>query len=173
MNRSTGVLALCLLTSALGCNDSPTEVTADKGKIDRAALEGGITIQINGDVGSVSVPFEVAVPEASGDSDGDGDQLLEDELSAAVSLVVTSNVSGSTADLSSGTIVDAAPAGPGEWSWTLNGSRDMATMEFFNSSVSGLTLKPENTYSAMLSVASNGYVETEAAFSFNVTIVSN
>lgn len=172
-NRSVRMLILgALVLSSSGCpDDSPAAVPPEKGRIDRTALEGGITIVIAEDLGTVVVPFENEVPEPADDTGGD--TSFQDEMAGAVSLVVTSNQSGTTANLASGTIVEGTPAAPGEWSWVLNDARDEATMTFFNATGDGLTLKSNVTYQAMLSVAGNGYVESEDAFSFDVAIVEN
>jgi hypothetical protein len=164
------LLSFGLAVTACG-DDAVQSVDSRKGEIDRPALESGVTVTISGDVGTVTLPFLVSVPEVGGDTGG-GNQL-EDELSTAVSLVVTSNSSGATADLAAGILTEDSPSSVGQWNWTLNDDRDEATMTFFNSTVSGLTLKSSVTYDAALSIASNEYVETEDAFSFTVTVVGN
>lgn len=161
---------LLILGPLAACSDDPVELVDDrKGEIDRPALESGVTVTLSGDVGTVTLPFIVDVPEVGADTDGGNP--LEDELAGAVSLVITSNNSGATADLAAGILIEDSPSSAGEWSWTLNGDRDEATMTFFNASVSGLTLKPSVTYDAALSIATNEYIVDEDAFSFTVTVV--
>jgi hypothetical protein len=172
----TSACALTLAVSALsltGCGDDTPEATNPrKGKIDRPALESGVTVTIaNDQVGSVQLPFEIEVPEVEGGTGGD--DPFESELEGAVSLQVSSNASGTTANLTSGIIVDGNPDSAGQWSWQFNADRDVATMSFFNSTVTGLTLKSANTYDAALSIANNEYIESEDSFTFTVNVVGN
>lgn len=181
-HRSRGALVLAL--ALVGCNvdidfpggggggdDGEEDPPGSKGQIDRSAMQAGAVVMLSGSFGTVDVPFIVPVPEGQADTDTDGDQDLEAELAGAVSLIVSSTSTGATVDLTDGTLVDGIPAAPGEWTWGLNGARNRATMTFFNSSSGGLTLKPDLVYDAMLSIASNSYVETEGAFMFPVRIV--
>lgn len=163
---SGGVLGLVLV--AHGC-DTPGAICA-KGQIDRATISAGMVATISDGVGEVYVPFQVAVPPVEGDTGGDA--VLEAELATAVSLVVSSNYTGVTADLMSGTIVESNPAAPGEWSWELDDDRDLATMTFFATAPGGLTLKTDVEYDAMLSIAPNDYIEAEEAFAFTVSVVA-
>ena len=165
--------SFCVLTlglSAVACGDDAVINPPRKGQIDRPALEGGVTVTISGDVGTVVLPFVEAVPEIGDDTSGSGEDTLEDEMASAVSLVVTSSNSGATADLASGTVVGGAPIAPGEWNWELNGARDQATMTFYNTSPGGLTLKSAVSYDASLSIATNEYIEEEEAFAFTVSV---
>lgn len=158
---------LVLALVASGC-DIPPEICA-KGQIDRSMITAGMFATVSDGVGEVLLPFQVAVPPVQGDSGGDDE--LEAEVAPAVTLVVSSMTTGATADLTSGTIVDSNPAAPGEWTWDLDDDRDLATMTFFTTAPGGLTLKPDVEYDAMLSVAPNAYIATEAPFAFTVLVL--
>jgi hypothetical protein len=169
------VCALSLASIALAaCNDSGSVDGGDvKGRIDRGALVSGVTVAISGQTGQVAVPMEVAIPEDQVGGGSGGDDDLENELSGAVSLMVANNATGTIVDLASGTIVPGSPVAPGQWSWELNGARDNATMTFYNQTTVGQVLFSSNTYTAQLSVSSNGYVESESAFTFPITVTGN
>lgn len=167
MNRTsrTPVQLLALTASLLlfGCPDDSTQ-GLDKGEIDRDALSGGVDVTISSGIGTVSMPFSVAVPNVDD---------FEDEIDGAISLVVSNDESGTTVDLTSGTAVSGSPSDPGEWSWDLNRDRDRGSFEFFNETVDGQALRSSDSYTATLSVSSNDYLERESAFSFVVDVVGN
>jgi hypothetical protein len=172
-SKSSTVFAVLILgLSAVSCGDDAVSQPPRKGEIDRAALEAGVVVTIDGDLGTVTLPFSVAVPAIGGDTGG-GDDQLQSELEGAVSLVVTSSSSGATADLASGSIVEQAPASTGEWNWVLTDDRETANMTFFNSAAGGLTLKSSVSYDAVLSVATNEYIESDDSIAFGVTVVGN
>lgn len=162
-------IPLLVVGATLGaCADDVSDSPRNKGVIDEAALSAGATVVLRGQTGQVSVPFTVPVPEADGDTGGDS---MEDALAGSVTLVVSSDDSGASADLASGAIVGGVPAAAGQWAWSLNGARDEAAVVFFNQAVSGLTLQPTVNYSASLSVTSNDYVENVATFVFPIAVV--
>jgi hypothetical protein len=163
--RFTGILLLASSPAVVGCGDDDVEdICARKGEIDRSALEPGVTATVAADIGTVELLFLVPVPDHGNDAD------LEAELSSAVSLVVTSDETGATADLFSGTIVDSSPAAPGEWTWELDGDRNVATLTFFNAVQGGTALDVSATYDAALSIAFNEYIQEEPIFTFTVTV---
>jgi len=145
----------------IGCTvDDPA--TLRKASVAADMLEAGVTVSIQGSVGSVSVPFTEEIPDVSASD-------FQDELDGAVSLLVTSTVSGASADIVSGTLVDGMPAAAGEFSFEIAADRMSVTMSFFNETSSGLTLKAGNTYSAQLSISINEYVNRQPALEFDVT----
>jgi hypothetical protein len=150
-------------TTLAACGDDGGVVSLRKGAVDEAEVSTGVTVTLSGRNGTVRVPFVEPVPNVA-------DEDFEEELQGAVSLSVVSAASGSSADLTTGTLVSDSPSGPGEWSWTFNEDRDEATLTFFNESASGLTLKPQNSYSATLTIATNAYVERLPGFAFQVTV---
>lgn len=160
--RTALLLGLGAATLAACGDDGDGAMTLRKGEIDEAALSSGVSVNISGQTGTVSVPFIEPVPNVP-------DADLEAELEAAVSLFVQSDASGSSADLAAGSIV-GSPAGPGEWSWDLNEDRDEATMTFFNESPGGLTLKNGVSYTATMTLTANDYIESVSAFSMAVTV---
>jgi hypothetical protein len=161
----TGILLLAASPVVVACNDDHVEdVCARKGEIDRSALEPGVTATVVDDIGTVELLFLVPVPDHGDDAE------LQAELSSAVSLVVTSDETGATADLISGTIVDSVPAAPGEWAWELDGDRNVATLTFFNAAAGGTALDVSATYGAALSIAFNEYIEEEPLFAFTVAV---
>lgn len=161
---------ICLLVAAilppLGCADDSEEAEVRRGRVDSGSLTDGVMVSISGSVGTISVPFEVEVPSVS-DSD------FQDEMDGSVSLLVTSQASGASADIGVGIALEdigATPGAPGEFTWELNSDRDEATLTFFNETPAGLTLKSDRMYFADFSVGPNDYVETLSAISFEVGV---
>ncbi|MEM7159870.1 MAG: hypothetical protein AAF799_43925 [Myxococcota bacterium] len=152
---------LAVLVLATGCPDDV--VTQGDARLDVDELADGVTVEIEGALGTVELPFELPVPEV-------GDEEFETEMERSVSLFIASDMSGAAADLAVGTPVDGTPAAPGEFAWSLDEDRELVTLTFFNESPGGLTLKPGRPYSAQLSVTSNRYVLSVAAISFAVTV---
>lgn len=151
------------VTLLTACGDDDGAVSIRKGVVDEAALSTGVTVTVSGQTGAVLVPFMEPVPSVNDDD-------LQEQLEGAVSLNVTSSVSGATINLAAGSLVGGNPAGPGEWSWELNDDRDEATLTFFNETPGGLTLSPGNPYSATLSLATNAYIERLSAFTMQVSV---
>lgn len=159
-------LRLCLLTGVvlgIGCGDDGGVVTTQKAEVDEAALTDGILVNIQGDLGEVIVPFLEPVPDVPDDD-------FEDEMVDSVALVVTSPRSLASADLMAGTVVEDAPTGPGQFTWTLNGDRDAAQLIFFNETPGGLTLEPGLDYVVQLQVSTNDYVEKLPAITFDANV---
>lgn len=161
---------LALFLALPACADDAVQGTVtdtagpgEKGVVDVPKLETGVTVKLGNRTGSVEVPFSVKVPDVS-------DADLEAELEKAVSLVVSSDISGATANLSSGKIVDGMPTGAGEFMWELNEDRDLATLTFFNETISNLTLKVGRPYTALMQVTENEYIETVPEVSLAVTV---
>ena len=162
----TGILVLG--SSLMACGDDRTEdICSHKGELDGSAFESGVTATLSGDIGTVQLVFMVPIPDHGDDDD------LQAELSNAVSLVVTSNATGVTTDLVSGTIVESTPMAPGEWTWELDGDRNEATITFFNEVNGGTALDASATYDAALSIAPNDYIEEEELFAFTVMVVED
>lgn len=154
----------CLMgaVAMIGCGDDGDD-TLDKGEVDEAALNGGVTVTLAGPQGTVTVPFSEPVPDISDDD-------FQDEMEGAVSLLVTSNSSGASADLMAGSVVGGSPMAAGEYTWELNDDRDAALMTFFNQTPGGLTLTVGNGYTAQLAVTTNDYVQRVSAISFQVAV---
>ncbi|HET6583462.1 MAG TPA: hypothetical protein VFG69_08440 [Nannocystaceae bacterium] len=131
-----------------------------------AALEDeGVDVGMSDSIGSITVPFVTPVPMTS-------DSALEDEMTDAVSLVVSSVASGTSADLADGTRVDGTPNAAGEFSWSLDEGRSELTITFFNETSTGLTLKSGSEYRATLAISENDFVAEVAAVSFDIEIPS-
>jgi len=147
--------------AAVGCGDDDS-ATIRKGEVDVIALEDeGVMVDMAGDVASITVPFVEAVPAASVTA-------IESEMSEATSLVVSSVASGSSADISSGELVEGEPNGPGEFSWELDEERSAMTVTFYNETASGLTLKPGSSYRATLAISENDFVVEVPAMTFDI-----
>lgn len=128
-------------------------------------LSDGVEVEIDGDLGRVTLPFEQPVPPVA-------DAELEAEMQQAVSLFIASEISGAAADLAAGTLVNGEPGSPGEFSWTLNEDRDLATLTFYNRSPGGLTLTVGRPYRAQLSITRNRFVKSLPTVAFPVTVVA-
>lgn len=149
-----------LLMTAACADDEPDQT---KGQIDVNTLQLGTTVTLTADIGSASVPLIVALPDENLDE-------IATVLSAVVSLVVTNDATAVSADLSSGSPVDVTPAAAGQYSWSVNSTRDLATLTFYNMTANGLSLQVGGKYNAMLSVAENAFVETVGTVSIPVTV---
>jgi len=154
--------ALLVLTSviATACGDDGEPLT--KGRVDVVALANSATVTLSGATGSITVPFATPVPNVPNDD-------LEEELSGAVALTVSSPRTQVSFNLMDGVLADL-PAAPGEYSWVLNAARDQATLTFFNSTTTGFTLKQGLAYDALLSVGPNDYVQQVTQTSFSVAV---
>lgn len=153
MRRFTGsIFALSLVFAATACSDDPAGEA--KGVVDEDTLNSdGVTVRLNGNVGSVDVPFIAPVPS------NPTDEALSAALQDAASLTVRSDETGTTANLSDGEWVEGDPSGPGEFNWSLNDDRDSLTFTFYNETTAGTTLKTDRTYTGTMQIASNDYVE--------------
>ena len=116
------ILFLMGAVASIGCGDDG-DPPLNKGEVDEAALTSGVVVTIQGAQGTVTVPFSEPVPDVD-------DQDFEDEMSGAVSLLVTSNSSGASADLMAGSIASGSPMAPGEYTWELNGARDSTMTDY-------------------------------------------
>jgi hypothetical protein len=149
--------------AAIGCNGDQSTTTA-KGEVDVAALEDdGVSVAMSGDVAAITVPFVDPVPMAS-------DTAIAEELSSAVSLVVSSVESGASADLADGTMVEGEPSAPGEFAWELDEHRSELTISFYNETTTGLTLKSDARYEAMLEISENAFVVEVPATTFDIDV---
>ncbi len=147
-----------------GCpGDDPAGIS--KGQVDTGTLTDGVVVTLSGNTGKVEVPMAVPVPETN-------DSALEAELRAACALVISSNVTGSTLDISVGSLVESNPAAPGEYAWSINSDRDIITMTFFNQSPGGLTLKTDRTYNVSMSIDTNRYIATVPNMMFTASPTS-
>lgn len=164
MRRITGSIFALSLLAAAACSDDGDSSGA-KGVVDEDALDAdGVTVTLNGDIGTVDVPFIAPVPNKA-------DMMeLSDSLDDAASLTVRSDVTGTTANLSDGTWVEGDPSGPGEFNWELNDSRDMLTFTFYNETTAGTTLKTDRTYTGTMQIATNPYVENVASTAVAVEV---
>ncbi|RMG96356.1 MAG: hypothetical protein D6705_11460 [Deltaproteobacteria bacterium] len=153
------VASLALSFSVAACGDDTVE--AQLGKVDTEALMAGPAVVLSGDLGTVDVPLERALPA------GDAEQIAAD-FEGTVSLVVSSRETGSSADLAAGTLVSANPAAPGEYAWTIDEDRTTVTLEFYNQTPGGLTLKVGRTYDVQFAVQPNGWVDIVPTMEFSV-----
>ncbi len=164
MRRITGsIFALSLLTAATACNNGD-DSSGSKGVVDSDTLtEDGVTVRLNGDIGTVDVPFIAPVPSKP------DDETLSESLQDAATLTVRSDVTGTTANLMDGEWVEE-PSGPGEYNWSLNDSRDILTFTFYNETTAGTTLKTDRTYTGTMQIATNPYVENVASTAVAVSV---
>lgn len=148
----------------IACADDYDD-TQIKGTVDVAALSAGATVLLQAGVGVVDVPFDPSnpipeVPRAD----------LEDELSGAVSLVVTNPETGVTADLATGELVTSTPSGPGEYTWAVSDDRTTARLTFFNETTRGFAMQSGDNLAAQLSIATNDYIQRVSPMTFDVAV---
>ncbi len=160
LSLSSFVFGAALLVAGCG-DDTPAEV--QKAEVDTSALQAGTDVVLSGNTGTVDVPLKSPIPASASESD------LESDLEGAVALVVSSVETGASADLAAGTLVSSNPAAPGEYTWSMNEERDTITLEFYNQTPGGLTLKAGRDYDVQFAVTPNSYVMSVAAMSFTVT----
>ena len=163
--RNLRAYALCGV-GLLGCTaDTSTGSGIDKGVIDVEQMRENQPwpVTLKGDTASVKVPFLEPVPEGADHLD-DPEGQLED----AISLIVKSDETGTTANITTGKPVASDPDKPGEFSWKLNEARDEATLTFFNEAADGLTLKTDRTYTVQVAVTENDYLGEVGTTKFRV-----
>jgi hypothetical protein len=150
--------------AAIGCGGDETSSSGTKSEVDVAALEDeGVVAEMTEEVAAIGVPLATPFPEADKDE-------IEDVMMEAASLVVSSDESGATANLSDGTPVDGEPSAPGEFSWELDEERTTLTINFFNETASGMSIDKGAEYTAVLSIAENKFTDELPATSFTVTV---
>ncbi len=151
--------SLAILLLAPACGDDSVE--AQLGKVDTEALTAGPSVVLSGDLGTVEVPLVRPLPA------GDDEDVASD-LSGTVSLVVSSRETGATADLAAGSLVPTNPAAPGEYAWSIDDERTTVTLEFYNQTPGGLTLKVGRTYDVEFAVQPNGWIDIVPTMAFSV-----
>jgi len=146
-------------------DDDANPPTAEgKGELDIAALQDGEwPVQINGELGVVRLPFSTPLPSSIDDVEDPGEEIAD-----ALTLLIESDETETTASLMDGTLVDDVPDEPGEYSCTVNEERTQATIRFFNESDAGLTVKTDRTYTVMITIDGSAYVEDLDASTFTV-----
>ena len=152
------------LVSASFITGCPGTDVVSKGAFDETALESGVTSDCVSDVCGVTIALSAPI-----DADV-ADETLQQFINASTSVLIESDETGTSANLTEGTAVDGTPAGAGEYSWSLNDARDSVTLSFFNLTSNGLTLKADRIYTGTVSVSTNPYVENIDAVSFPVTV---
>lgn len=144
------------------CADDGTDGDA-KGIVDVDALAAtGVVVTLAGPLGTSSLPFSEAVPDADADD-------VRTSLSSA-SLTVVNMVSGVSVDLASGTLVDGEPTIAGEYTWGVSDDRMNVTLTFVNQAPTGSTLTAGGSYSATFSLGTNDLVEDVSETAVPVTV---
>lgn len=162
--KTLRILLVAVPVALAGCSDDDLELPL-KGVVDTDSLSAGATVQLQGSLGTVSVPFTSSrpIPDVP-------DADFEDEMDGAVSLVVSNPATGTTVDLAAGELVASAPSGAGEFTWAIASDRASATITFYNQTGSGLNLDEGSTYTAQLSIATNDYVQRVTPMTFDVSV---
>ena len=159
-------LFIGLVVGLVGCtvDHEPSSGSSEKGEVDIELLQStDWPVTIDGDVGTVALPFARPVPNSVFNIDD-----VKAELSDSVIMTVRSDETGVTANLADSAPVDLDPANPGDFSWELNPDRDQATLTFYNETPGGLTLKTDRTYTVNVEITENDYVKTLPASTFTV-----
>lgn len=144
--------------------DANPPTAEGKGELDISALQDGEwPVRINGDLGVVELPFSTPLPSSIDDLEDPGEEIAE-----ALTLLIESDETETTASLMDGTLVDGAPDEPGEYSCAVNEDRTEATIRFYNESEAGLTVKTDRTYTVMITIDGSDYVEDLDASTFTV-----
>ena len=167
MRHLSGLRTSSFVMAALGlvgCGEGAVspQISLVKAEVDLTSLASGVVVTIAGDLGTVTLPFETAVPAVD-------DARLQTELQAVVSLTVSSPRTGVSASITDGVIVQT-PSAPLEFSWSLSAARTAATLTFFNRTDDGASLQPGQDYTAVLSITENLYIQSLATTSFTATV---
>lgn len=164
MTRFT--ILLIAAAALIGCttNTRPGEPVFGKGEVDIDQLRAADwPVAVDGDLGTVEIPFVEPIPPVADD--------IEDpaaEIARVLELMIRSDETGTTVNITDGTYLDSDPTGLGEFTCSLNSGRDVATVTFWNESSDGLTLKTDRTYTVQITIQDNDYVETLPANAFTV-----
>lgn len=175
MKKSPAILMATLLATACG-GGSTVESTGKVGTTPQEQQmnldpdgDGTVQADVKGMDASMSFAFDTALPIISKDevgpsqsfrsTDGSEDAAVLD-LVSALDIVVSSPRSGVSVSLmSDGMLVASPPTAPGEWSITLDDARMNMTLEWYNETTSGLSLKEGQSYDVMYSLGDNCCVD--------------
>ena len=139
-----------------------------RGVVDEAALAAGVVVTLtDGDTrGEVTVPFTEPLPDVSRIALG----LV---MVRSISLLVSNNDTGSSADIGGGNLVTSALMNPGDFGFEVGAGGCDVTLRFVNETNRGQSLVPGCEYSVAYSVSPNDYVESVPATALQATVVSN
>lgn len=107
------------------------------------------------DIGSLELPLVEPLPSAEG-----GDEELVAMLGQSIVVVVRRRDTGTTINITQGTLVASDPASPGEYKLSTTSDRNQIDVEFFNE-VDGRSLQPGQAYDATIRVFENPYFKEE------------
>lgn len=163
--KNITTVATAVLSITLGLTACTGEVTFDhtgRGVVDVVALGSECVVTLDSNTGTVDVPMVIAVPEIEG-------VTIAEVMNSAVSFTVKNNVTGITVNLTEGDLVTGTPSAIGEWMWTIDDTRTLITVTFYNESSEGV-LGIGGDYSATLTVNHNYVLERVGTFAFDVTV---
>ena len=147
--------------STAGTTHPPTTA---KGQIDLESMATSATVERDAELAMIPVYFSRPIPRAD-------DAALQEEMQAAVEVIVTNPLTEVSVSLADGTtLVAELPANPGELSWQLDDDRYVATLVFFNRTAAGQTLVPGQSYTVALTVIANPYIEEVPTTTFSVLV---
>ncbi len=125
------------------------------------AIPTTVNVSISGELGTINNFTNLnELPDAS-------DETLISALGEAISLSVTNEDSGVSANLFDGTKVESTPASAGQYQAILDGEN--LTIVFFNETTQGQSINVDGDYMATVIVSANDYFETEN-FTRNVIV---
>jgi hypothetical protein len=130
--------------------------------------QNGVAVQIDGTLASATIPMCGAVSTAPSDA------TLELYFYGSVSITVTSDTTGISANLADNGVVyvEGVPTFPGEYTWSLNDPlRDAWTVSFYNETPFGRMLKVGGSYTATVSVGDNPFIEHLPPLDVAITVV--
>lgn len=145
-----GVL-LALSISACDDDDSSSKISLSSVVVNPTA----VTID-SSNVGTITFNLAVVNPSESAVT-AFGDYLANQ----TISLEVVHTDTTVSHPLTEGTLVTQAPAGPGQYAYTIDTEAQTAVVYFYNE-IAGKTLIPGGTYHANITVLPNDYFATEA-----------
>ncbi len=143
------ILAMALMVFA-SCDDSSDDLVALSG-----IVADPVPVVIQGDLGTLTFNFS-GDPLAS-DNALDMQSLLSN---GTIFLDVVATETGTSYDLTGGTMVNVTPAGSGQYQVSLDETGVIVTVRFFND-FQGTAIAPGGAYSAVVNVNANNYFKTE------------
>lgn len=173
-------IALSFLSTALfigGCGDDITPSGSEKVDSDEQEMtldpdgDGVAEGQEQGELAAMSFELSDPLPEISAAEQGDGvhrsfdatnDVALED-VADALDVTVSSPRTGVSVSLTAdGMLVPAPPSAAGEWSVTLDDSRRVFKIQWYNESGGVSKISPGQRYDVIYSLGSNCCLESMA-----------
>lgn len=156
---SAALLAVAFSITSFGCGNDDDE----SGLVALSAvIPDPVPVALHGNSGSLSFDFSGRPLDVDQAQD-----MLDVLRSGGIAVVVTNTETGVNYNLTSGTLVEAQPGAPGEFS--VNSDDGTQVVVTFHNSFDGKSIQAGSDYQAMITVIENGYFIPES-FSRSVAV---